>query len=77
MTPTLQSLGIDRLSADDRRELAEAILESIPETTPVTDAPSPEWTAELLRREAEDELYPDETSSWEEVKASGRSKAGL
>ena len=77
MPPTLQSLGIDCLSADDRRELAEAILESIPEATPFTGALSPEWTAELLRREAEDELYPDETFSWEEVKASGRSKAGL
>ena len=29
MSPTLQELGIDRLSAEDRLSLAEAILESI------------------------------------------------
>ncbi|MDB5313640.1 MAG: hypothetical protein JWO38_7842 [Gemmataceae bacterium] len=29
MTPTLQELGIDRLSAEDRLALAEAIWESV------------------------------------------------
>ena len=77
MPPTLESLGIDRLSAADRRGLAEAILESISEQDLATSTHSPEWIAELLRREAEDDLYPDETFSWEEVKASARLKAGI
>ena len=77
MPPTLESLGIDRLSAADRRELAEAILESIPEEERATSTLSPEFAAELLRREADSILHPEDSYSWEEVKASARLKAGL
>lgn len=68
MPPTLQQLGIDRLDADDRLSLAEAIWESVAEEvrrSPVTDA----QRVELERRLADSVARPDAITSWDEVKA--------
>lgn len=68
MPPTLESLGIDRLSVDDRLELAEAIWESVA-------AESDEFALtaaqeqDLQRRVAAYEADSKSGSSWDDVKA--------
>ena len=69
MSASLKSLGIDRLSVEERLTLVEELWDSIAEDSaavPVTDA----QRAELDRRLAEHEAHPDEVVSWEDVKAS-------
>ena len=64
MTPTLQSLGIDRLSAADRLRLIEEIWDSL------SELPIPEsHREELDRRLADCEANPAAGSPWEEVKS--------
>lgn len=49
MTPSLQDLGIDRLTPSERLELIAAIWDSLPDT--LEAMPIPEWhRAELERR---------------------------
>src|SRR5918911_360692 len=58
MAPTLQALGIDRLSVEDRIALATAIWDSIaaePHSPLLTDT----QRLELDRRVAEDDAQPD------------------
>jgi len=68
MTPTLHSLGIDRMSVEDRIALATAILDSI-----ATDSHPPLLTEaqrlELERRLADLAAHPDEAVPWKQVKA--------
>jgi putative addiction module component (TIGR02574 family) len=57
MTPTLQALGIDRLSAGERLELIELIWNSLPVS--VSPEEVPDWhLAELTRRRADAEAIP-------------------
>lgn len=68
MPPTLQELGIDRLSAEDRVALAEAIWDSVAqemESAPITET----QRLELERRLADSIARPDAVTPWEEVKA--------
>jgi putative addiction module component (TIGR02574 family) len=68
MPPTLQALGIDRLSVDDRIALAQAIWESIsaqPHPSLLTEA----QRQELQRRIEDHEANPDDVVPWEQVKA--------
>ena len=68
MRASLKSLGIDRLSVEERLALVEELWDSIAEDStavPVTDA----QRAELDRRLAEHEARPDDVVPWEEVKA--------
>ena len=68
MRASLKSLGIDRLSVEERLTLVEDLWDSIAEDStavPVTDA----QRAELDRRLAEHEARPDDVVPWEEVKA--------
>jgi putative addiction module component (TIGR02574 family) len=68
MPVTLESLGIDRLSIEDRIALAHAIWDSIatdPRRPPISDA----LRAELDRRLAEHRANPEDVVSWEEVRA--------
>jgi putative addiction module component (TIGR02574 family) len=68
MAPTLQSLGLDRLSIDDRIALATAIWESVAAETP---APILTGTQreELRRRIADHAANPNDVVPWEQVKA--------
>ncbi|MFO0844778.1 MAG: addiction module protein [Gemmataceae bacterium] len=68
MTPTLQSLGIDRMSVEDRIALATAIWESIasePHPPLLTEA----QRQELERRLADHAANPEDVVPWEQVKA--------
>ena len=68
MSPSLQELGIDRLSAPDRIDLIAAIWDSLADD--LEGLPVPEWHRQLLeRRLAECEANPGAGASWEEVKA--------
>ena len=68
MTPSLKTLGIDRLSIDERIELAEAIWDDIAATVESREIPSSHQ--ELLdRRIASHEANPAAGLAWEEVKA--------
>ena len=68
MSVSLKSLGIDRLSVEERLALVEELWDSIAENSavPLTEA----QRAELDRRVADHEAHPDEVVSWEDVKAS-------
>lgn len=67
MAPTLQELGIDKLSADDRLQLVEDIWNSLieAELPPLTAA----QISDLKRRIANYEANPDSASKWEDVLA--------
>jgi putative addiction module component (TIGR02574 family) len=74
MAPTLQELGIDRLSAEDRLTLAEAIWESV--AREIEQAPLPEaQRQELERRLADSIARPDAVTPWEVVKARALARA--
>jgi putative addiction module component (TIGR02574 family) len=68
MSPTLQTLGIDRLSVPERIALAQAIWDSIP-----VEAHQPLLTEaqrqELQRRIDDHEANPDDVVPWEQIKA--------
>lgn len=67
-TPTLESLGIDKLPADQRVELAHTILESVDAETAryeLTDAQK----QEVDRRLAAHEANPGAAIPWEQVEA--------
>lgn len=68
MSPTLESLGIDRMSVDERLALVEAIWESIAtavEGAPLTDAQK----TEVERRWAAHQANPQAAVPWEQVEA--------
>jgi putative addiction module component (TIGR02574 family) len=68
MAPTLEALGIDRMSVDDRIALATAIWDSIaaePRPPLLTEAQQ----LELDRRLADHAANPDDVVPWEQVKA--------
>jgi len=68
MSSVLQSLGIDRMSRDQRIALVQEIWDSIlaePGPSLLTDAQS----QELRRRVAEDDANPNDVVPWEEAKA--------
>ncbi len=66
MAATLQSLGLDKLTADERLALIGELWESLDADQPaLTDA----QRADLDRRLAAFQADPKAGSSWEEVKA--------
>jgi putative addiction module component (TIGR02574 family) len=66
MSPSLEQLGIDRLSADDRIELIGAIWDSL--SDPVTEDAIPDWHRdELKRRLADAQADADPGIPWEVV----------
>lgn len=67
MSPTLQELGIDRLSVDERIELAQAIWDSILPQPP--QQLSEAQRQELERRLADHAANPNDVVPWEQVKA--------
>lgn len=66
MSASLKSLGIERLSVEERISLVEEIWDSIAECTPLTEA----QRLELDRRLQDHEANPDDVVPWEVVKAS-------
>ncbi|MDH4173395.1 MAG: addiction module protein [Betaproteobacteria bacterium] len=66
MSASLKTLGIERLSVEERIALVEEIWDSIAEATPLT----PAQRRELDRRLQDHEANPDDAVSWEVVKAS-------
>jgi putative addiction module component (TIGR02574 family) len=68
MSPTIQSLGIDKLPRDVRVALVQEIWDSIAAETSVVPL-SEAQRAELERRLADVDANPDEVVPWEEVKA--------
>jgi putative addiction module component (TIGR02574 family) len=67
MTLTLEQLGIDRLSPQQRFELIGLIWDSLPADAPFTP---PEWhLRELERRVAAADAEPGAAAPWEEVLA--------
>ena len=69
MGALLKSLGIDRLSVEERLALVEDLWDSIAEesaATSLTDA----QRAELDRRLADHDANPNDVVPWDEVKAS-------
>ena len=68
MSPTLQQIGIERMSIPERIQLIGEIWDSIIEAH--GSAPMPEWhLRELERRRAAAEANPQAGIPWEEVKA--------
>lgn len=75
MATTLESLGIDRLSVEERIALVAQIWDSIaddPAAVPLTDA----QRRELERRADEDDADPGDTVPWEQVKADALARWG-
>ena len=63
---SLHNLGIDRLSIEERLQVAEAIWDSV--VHDVEGAPLPDWQrAELERRLAESLANPDAVRPWGDV----------
>ncbi len=75
MTPTVQPLGIDKLSVDEQLALVRAIWDHIAESGPIPRL-SDAQRQELRRRVAEDEASPDDVIPWKQVKAKARKRAG-
>lgn len=75
MAVTAKSLGIDKLDVDDRLALVEEIWASVcadAERFPLSES----QRAELDRRVADDDEFPDDVVPWDEVKASVRARLG-
>jgi putative addiction module component (TIGR02574 family) len=67
----MESLGIDRLSVEDRVRLIEEVEASLAEV-PLTEAQE----RELVRRLAAHEANPDDVVPWEVVRAEARARFG-
>lgn len=67
MSPTIQNLGIDQLSAEDRLRLLGEIWDSL-SNEPLGDIPE-SHRAELERRLAARKANPQASAPWEEVRA--------
>jgi putative addiction module component (TIGR02574 family) len=75
MAPTLHELGLDRLSVEDRIDLAQALWDSVSEE--VEQAPLMEsQRKELERRLADSIARPEAVTPWEEIKARALARQG-
>jgi putative addiction module component (TIGR02574 family) len=74
MAPTLQELGLDQLSPEDRLSVAEALWESV--ARELETAPLPETQrAELERRLSDSIARPEAVTPWEVIKARALARA--
>ena len=69
MSVSLKSLGIDRLTVEERLALVEDLWDSIAEENAATSLTNAQ-RAELDRRLADHRANPNDIVPWEEVKAS-------
>jgi len=74
MVPTLQELGLDRMSLEDRLTVAEAIWESVVHEVEANPLPTAQRT-ELERRLADSIARPEAVTPWEEIKARALARA--
>ena len=74
MPPTIQELGLDRLSIDDRLAVADAIWDSVARDAEAMTL-SPAQRPELERRLADSIARPDAVTPWEVVKARALARA--
>lgn len=74
MPPTIQQLGLDRLSLEDRLAVAEAIWDSVAHEAEAAPL-SPAQRAELERRLADSIARPEAVTPWEVVKARAVARA--
>ena len=74
MAPTIQELGIDRLSLEDRVSVAEAIWDNVTSEVETAAVP-PAQLAELERRLVDSIARPDAVTPWEVVKARALARA--
>ncbi|MEX0776245.1 MAG: addiction module protein [Phycisphaeraceae bacterium] len=74
MAPTIQELGIDQLSVDDRLAVAEAIWDSVAREVEAAPRSEPQ-RAELQRRLADSMAHPEAVTPWVVVKARALAKA--
>ncbi len=72
MTPTMSSLGLDRLTREERLSLVQELWDSIAAESGslLTEA----QRIELLRRADEADASPEDGIPWEQVKAAARAK---
>ena len=71
---SLRDLGIDRLSIEERLQVADAIWDSVMHE--VETSPLPEWQrAELQRRLADSVVNPDAVRPWSDVEAEALARA--
>ncbi len=73
MTPTIESLGIDRLPVEQRIALIQEIWASVAETA-VPSELSEAQKQELRRRAVEHEAHPEDVIPWETIKADALSR---
>jgi putative addiction module component (TIGR02574 family) len=73
MSTTIQALGIDRLTREQRIVLVQEIWDTIA-AEPYQPLLSEPQRRELERRVTEDNANPDDLVSWEEVKAEALSR---
>jgi putative addiction module component (TIGR02574 family) len=73
LSPTIEELGIDKLSAEDRLALAQDIIDSVlSERRP---ALSQAKRDELRRRKAEHEANPGDVIPWEQLEAAALARS--
>ena len=73
MSPTIKSLGIDRLTRDERLALVQEIWDSIA-AEPLQPLLSEAQRQELERRVTEDDTTPEDVIPWEQVKSQALSQ---
>jgi putative addiction module component (TIGR02574 family) len=73
MPPTLQHLGLDALSVEDRLTLAQALWDSVHDVLAEAEI-APELRAELERRVALAHADPSRGTPWDEVLTAARKR---
>jgi len=73
MGQALHALGIDSMSIEDRIDLVKDIWDSVAIEAGLM-LPSASEKIELDRRLAEDDARPDDTVSWETIKAEAQAR---
>ncbi len=74
MAPTLEDLGLDRLSVEDRLAVAEALWDSVAREAEESPLSAPQ-RAELQRRLDDSIARPDAVTPWEVVRERALARA--
>ena len=74
MPPTLQELGVDKLSIPDRFALAQKLWDSVQDSLQDDVELPPELITELNRRAALSDADPSRGTPWEQVRAAARAR---